>query len=111
MGFPQAIERQQQAVFDRLGEDATWTGAADPVRIRRPRDGDEDFRLDYGELVARGTLLKVRKAQIAAPAEGHEIQILDEDGNAVADAQFVVTGEPKLDRRKGVWTCQVTPAA
>ena len=113
MGLPQALERQQQAVFDRLGEPATWDVEGTPVdvRVRRPRDGDESFRMDYGQLVATATLIKVRASEVSEPVEGQVVQILDEEtGDPVADARFEVSGEPKLDRRKGVWTCQVKDA-
>lgn len=108
MSFLEAQARLQAAVFLRLGNDATWTGAADPVRVRW-READEDLRLDRGTLVVTGRLIKVRRSEIANPAAGDEVQILDDDGNPISGAAFVVTGEPMLDR-KGVWTCQVLEA-
>lgn len=110
MGFPQAIERLQQAVFDRLGEPAAWEGVVDPVRVRRPRDGDQQFRTDYSELIVDAAVMAVRVAQVAEPVEGQQVQVHDDDGNDLADGLFVVSGTPRLDRKKGVWICQVKPA-
>lgn len=107
MSFAGAQERLQQAVFDRLGEDATWSGIADPVRVIR-READEDLRLGEGSVMVTGRSIRVRKAQVAAPAEGDTAQILDAAGAAAAGALYSVAGEPKLDR-KGVWHCPVEP--
>jgi hypothetical protein len=104
----QAVVRQQAAIFDRLGDDATWQGITGTVRVRL-RESDEDLRLDYGELIARGHLIKVRKSEVAAPAVGQAVQLLDDDGGDVPDGAFVVSGEPKLDRRD-VWSMPVSPA-
>lgn len=111
MGFPQAISRIQATVFDRLGEPALWGDEQTAVRVRRPRDGDEDFRADYGQLVVTGAVIRVRKSEVAAPAEGDQVQILDDDGNALADGLFTISAEPMLDRKKQVWTCRANPAA
>ncbi len=105
MGFRDAIGRMESAVFDRLGEDATWTGVVEPVRVRR-READEELQQTYGEIVATGRSIRVRKSEVDAPAEGDEVQILDDDGNPVAGAAYTVTGEPELDRTD-VWTCKV----
>jgi hypothetical protein len=105
----QAVVRQQAAIFDRLGDDAAWDGVAGTVRVRL-RESDEDLRLDYGELIARGRTIKVRKSEVAAPTEGQAVQLLDDNGDPVTDdGAFVVAGEPKLDRR-GVWSMPVRAA-
>lgn len=109
MRFPQVQERLQAAVFARLGEPATWQGTADPVRVRRPTDRDEDFRTEYGALVVPGAQLAVRQSEVAEPVDGQQVQLLDDDGAALADGLFVVDGAPKLDRKKGVWICRVKP--
>lgn len=112
MAFPQAtIARLESAVYDRLGEFAQWQGVADPVRVRRPRDGDQEFRLQYGELLVDAAIITVRQSEVAEPQDGDQVQILDDDGNAIAELLFAVAGEPKLDRKKGVWICQAKPAA
>jgi hypothetical protein len=105
MPLPQAaLERQQDAIFRVHGEDAAWDGG-DTVRVIR-READENIQLTYGEAIDTGRTIRVRKSEVAAPAEGDQVQVLDADGNPVSGALFVVNGEPKLDRR-GVWHCPV----
>lgn len=106
---PQAQARLQAAVFARLGEAATWTGVAGNVRVLR-READEELHLDRGTIIEDGGRIRVRQSEVAAPAVGNEVQILDVDGNPVAGALYTVSGEPQLDR-KGVWTCTVGPIA
>jgi hypothetical protein len=110
MPLPQdVLNRQQAAIFDVLGEDAEWQGVSGPVRVIR-READENIRTDYSDLLDTGRVIKVRKSEVSAPAEGQQVQILDANGDPVADALFQVDREPMLDRR-GVWTCPVKPAA
>lgn len=108
MSFAERVERQQDAVFRTLGEDASWSGIAEPVRVIR-READEELRLERGAIVATGRVLRVRRAEVPEPAEGDEAQILDAAGAPVAGELFRVTGEPMLDR-KGAWVCQIEPA-
>lgn len=109
MPLPQAaLQRQQDAIFRVHGEDAAWDGVAATVRVIR-READESIRSDYSELVATGRTIRVRKSEVAAPAEGQQLQVLDAAGDPVADGLFEVTGEPQLDRR-GVWHCPVAEA-
>lgn len=109
MSFPQALERQQTAIFERLGVFAQWQGIDDPVLVRR-READEQLRFDRSTVIEEGATIKVRQVEVAQPAIGDQVQILDDDGNAVTGALFAVTGEPMLDRR-GVWTCPVRLSA
>lgn len=109
MAFPQAQARLQDAVFSRLGENATWAGITGTVRIIR-RQADERFALERGNLIEAGAMLRVRKVDVEAPAIGHAVQVLDDDGDPLADASFTISGEPELDR-KGVWHCPIVPAA
>lgn len=106
MTFAESVARLQEAVFRTLGEDAEWEGVAGTVRVRR-HEADEELRLDRGSLVEAGAVIKVRKSEVAAPAQGQSVQILDEAGDPVSGALYSVAGEPMLDR-KDVWTCRVT---
>lgn len=108
MSFPQALQRQQAAIFARLGEDATWEGVTGTVRVRR-RESDEDVRMGFTDAVVTGRVIMVRKSEVSAPAEGQAVQVLDDAGAPLVDGAFVVTGEPMLNRR-GVWRCQVRTA-
>lgn len=105
MNFAERVARQQESVFRTFGEDATWEGVTDPVRVIR-KEADEEMRLDRGELVITGRLIRVRQSEVAEPAQGQLVQILDDDGNPVSSAAYSVSGEPQLDR-KGVWHCPV----
>jgi hypothetical protein len=106
MPFGASQARLQQAVFDRLGEDAAWSGSVTAtVRVRR-RDADEEVGFVHGTALVDGHRIKVRKSEVPAPVEGDRVQILDEAGAPVDGALYAVAGEPKLDR-KGVWTCLV----
>src|SRR5258708_5705625 len=104
MSFRAAQARLQQAVFDRLGEDADWDSVG-VVRVRF-READEEIGFGHGTGIVTGQRVKVRKADVTAPLEGQVVQLLDSSGDPVPDGTFVVCGEPKLDR-KGVWTCPV----
>lgn len=95
--------RQQAAIFERLGEDATWDGASGPVRVLR-RITDQDVRLGTATIVQTGVIIRVRKLEVPAPADGQQVQILDDDGNPLADGLYVLNGEPEIDR-KSVWHC------
>lgn len=107
--FAERVARAEEAVFRTFGEDATWSGVADPVRVIL-READEELRLDRGELVMRGRKVRVRQSEVESPAEGQEVQLLDSDGNPVVGELYVLAGEPQLDR-KGVWHCPVRLAA
>lgn len=110
MPLPQdVLARQQDAIFRVLGEDAQWEDVVGAVRVKR-READETTRTDYSELVDFGRSLEVRKSEVATPAIGQQVQVLDANGDPVADALFEVAGEPMLNRR-GVWTCPVKPVA
>lgn len=106
MSFATLIARQQQAVFDKLAEWATWDGVTGNVRVRR-REQDADVA--FGEAVERVTtrLLRVRKSEVVSPAEGQVVQMLDDALNPVADGRYRIVGEPHIDR-KGVWRCEAT---
>jgi hypothetical protein len=109
VSFPSALERQQQAIFQRLGEDAQWDGVAGAVRVIR-RSADERLQLDRGQLIEGGLTIRVRKSDVASPAPGQIVQLLDDNGDAIADARFAVSAEPMLNRQ-GAWVCQVIQAS
>jgi hypothetical protein len=108
MSFPRALERQQQAVFDRLGEDADWDGIG-TVRVRR-READETIRGDFSDLVGTGRTHQGAQVRSRAPGGRRPGANPGRSRRPVADALFEVDGEPMLDRR-GVWTCPVKIAA
>lgn len=101
MSFAEAVVRQQDAVFRHLGEDATWSGVADPVRIR-VAEKDEEASWRESQAVVRVRYVKVRKSEIAAPVAG---QVLVRTKTLES---FRVIETPTLDL-KGVWLCKVAP--
>ena len=108
MSFPQAQARLEAAVFDRLGEDATWDGVSGTVRVIR-RVADEELRFDVATIIQTGVTIRVRKSEVAAPAEGQQVQVIDDSGTPLAVGLFVINGEPQIDR-KGVWHCPAKQA-
>jgi hypothetical protein len=102
VSFAEAVERQQEAVFRHLGEDATWSGVADPVRIRRA-ERDDLTGWEEGRVVIRTNFVRVRRSEVAEPAAGDIVT--PELGGEV----FTVIETPTL-ARKGVWLCAVKPA-
>lgn len=100
MAFAGARERLQTAIFDKLGEDATWTGQDDPVRVRFV---EADTELGFGEtrLIASAMAIRVRRSAVEAP------QVGDEVGLIASGRTLRLSQEPQVDRN-GVWECPVT---
>ncbi len=103
MSFPDVVARQQAAVFRTLGQDATWPGIADPVRVI-PRERDDPVGFGESFDIRRVRFLRVRKVEVAAPA-ADDVVTLALDGRLLK-----VIAQPRLDR-KGVWVCEVTEVA
>jgi hypothetical protein len=101
VSFAGLIERQQTAVFETLGEDATWTGVTGTVRIRR-REEDEEPRFADARHIARSIIIRVRRSQVPHPADGDTVTLL-------AGGAFVLIAAPVLDA-KGVWRCEAAAA-
>ena len=82
-----------------MAVDAIWfaggTGLGVAVRVIR-KSPDEITPFGAGRILSETTLLEVRVADMPSPAAGDLIRIGLED--------FVVQGEPKLDRERLIWT-------
>lgn len=104
MTFPDVQARLTASVFERLGDDAVWQDVPGTVRVLR-RVADEELRLSAASIVETGVTIRVRKADIADPQEGQQVQLLDGSGSPFADGLYVLNGTPELDR-KGVWHCR-----
>ncbi|QIG79986.1 head-tail joining protein [Stakelama tenebrarum] len=87
------------AVFRQFGEDARWAGG-DVVRVRRKVLDSMD---DVAELnlISRREELRVRQSEVASPARGDVVALVDADGVATGE-EWTVSGEPVLDRNR-VW--------
>lgn len=102
MGFPQARERLQDAIFARLGEDARWAGIDPTVRVRFA-ERDELANFGDTELMMAGLVLRFRKSEVPEPAI-RDLVVLDKSGRRLR-----LSAEARLDAN-GVWAAPVTDA-
>ncbi|AJP72270.1 head-tail joining protein [Sphingomonas hengshuiensis] len=100
MSFPELRAALVDSVFAELGEDARWSGVADPVRVRR-KSADEDETIGRLGIIATSEVLRVRKSDVAAPAKGDLVDMLDDAGVETGE-QLRVSGEPRILRNL-VW--------
>lgn len=103
MSFAPIRTRLIDAVFRRLGEDATWTGVDGPVQVR-PTEREEAGDFGQSRDVVLVNFIRVRRSEVPSAAIGQQV-ILSADGRV-----FVVMAEPILTRN-AVWICQVAPVA
>ena len=82
-----------------MAVDALWfaggTGPGIAVRVIR-KSPDEITPFGAGRILSETTQLDARVADLPAPAPGDLIRIGSED--------FILQGEPKLDRERLIWT-------
>ena len=87
-----------------MAVDAVWfAGASGPgvaVRVIR-KSPDEITPFGAGRILSEATLLDARAADMPSPAAGDLIRIGLED--------FILQGEPKLDRERLIWTLNTRP--
>ena len=102
MGFPQARERLQNAIFARLGEDAQWTGIDPLVRVRFA-ERDELATLGDTELMMASLVLRFRRSEVGAPNVG-DVVVLDVSGRRLR-----ISGEARMDAN-GIWAAPVVDA-
>lgn len=100
-------------VYRAFGEAARWIpSAGDPVEgIRVRRTADEDAGMDFGSgsraLVDR-IVLRVRVSELAAPAKGGRLEILDDDGEVIG--AYVVADRPLKVRYGQEWRIEAEVA-
>ncbi|WP_018261890.1 head-tail joining protein [Methylobacterium sp. WSM2598] len=109
-----AFDLGVDSMFDdpNMGEDAFWrAGGAEtglPVRIMRLSPeaivGTGDNRFDLNAM-----LISVRLSEVPEPAHHDLVDILDDDGEIAQTV--VVTGFARIDVRRLVRTCEVSPLA
>lgn len=102
MSFPRARERLQGAIFSRLGEDATWNGTGDVVRVRFA-EKDEMASLGDSDILLAGLALRVSRSQVEAPKVGDVVKLSD------SGRELRLIGEARLDAN-AVWTAPVADA-
>ena len=82
-----------------MAVDALWfageTGSGVAIRVIR-KSPDEITPFGAGRILSETTLLDARVADMPTPVPGDMIRIGIED--------FVLQGEPKLDRERLIWT-------
>ena len=88
-----------------MAVDALWfaggTGPGVAVRVIR-KSPDEITPFGAGRILSETTVLDARVADMPTPAPGDLIRIGAED--------FLVQGEPKLDRERLIWTLNMRAA-
>ena len=87
-----------------MAVDATWfaggTGPGVAIRVIR-KSPDEVTPFGAGRILSETTVLEVRVAEVPTPAPADLIRIGTED--------FLVQGQPKLDRERLIWTLNTRP--
>ncbi len=99
MSFPAARHRMVDAIFARLGEDAGWSGLADPVRVIL-REQNDDVQMGDGPIRVDARFIRVRRFEVTTPALGDHVEPVESGGI------YKIIAEPMLDRR-GIWRCEV----
>ena len=88
-----------------MAVDAIWfaggTGPGVSIRVIR-KSPDEITPFGAGRILSETTLLEARLADLPTPAAGDLIRIGLED--------FILQGEPKLDRERLIWTLNMRTA-
>ena len=88
-----------------MAVDALWfaggTGPGIAVRVIR-KSPDEITPFGAGRILSETTLLEARFADMPTPTPGDLIRIGAEE--------FLLQGEPKLDRERLIWTLDLRPS-
>ncbi|WP_348625425.1 hypothetical protein [Methylobacterium sp. 77] len=98
------------AIFDdpNLAIDAIWRagGGSDGVSVRVIRKSPEAVvGLAGNQFDLNATLIDVRLSEVAVPAKGDAVDLLDDDGEVTET--LIVIGMAKIDTRRLVRTCEV----
>ena len=88
-----------------IAVDAIWfaggTGPGVTFRVIR-KSPDEITPFGAARILSESTMLDARVADMPSPAPGDLVRIGAED--------FILQGEPKLDRERLIWTLNTRPA-
>ena len=102
-----AFATAMNAIFTdaNISVDAIWfaggTGPGIAIRVIR-KSPDEITPFSAGRILSETTQLDTRVGDMPTPAPGDLIRIGAED--------FILQGEPKLDRERLIWTLNTRPA-
>lgn len=99
------------SIFDdpNMADDAIWRagGGSDGVAVRVIRKTPEAIvGLAGNQFDLAAMLIDVRLSEVAAPAKGDAVDLLDDDGEVTET--LIVTGMSKIDTRRLVRTCEVS---
>ncbi len=97
--------RLLDAVYASYGEDAAWTpgDGLSPVRVKR-EEAEADLQLGQSRVRVGTIILRVRKAEVAAPAKGDLVDIVD------TLERFKIVARPELERFGLEWICEAARA-
>ena len=97
--------RLLDAVYRAYGEASVWTpvgGGVPATPSVRRQIGEQVVRWGDSEAVMGSLILRVRRSELAAPAEGDLVTI--------APDTFKVIAEPRLEPVGQEWLCEAAPA-
>jgi hypothetical protein len=94
-------------IFATYGKAADWiSGGSTPVTVRLMTP-DQPQPFGHTRALLPTALVKVRSAEVAAPAEGDQVQTYADDDRTVPDQLFRIIAEPEmLDPHGREWTCE-----
>lgn len=97
------------AKYRQFGEAATWTPAGGGAPLTgvsvRPRGGDDTQNWADSRMNLPTVILEVRRDQVAAPAAGDSVELLDDETLLVLD-RFTLIADPQLTPLGLEWTCE-----
>lgn len=104
MSFAKVLERKDDAVFRRFGEDALYIAVngqrVEGVRVIR-KEPDVDLRFADSRAIVPSCVLRFRRAQVATPSGGDRLILTDDSG----ELEYVLHADPMINARRSVWTC------
>ena len=113
MSFAAAAGRLENSLFASGGSDARWyPGGSGAGLTCQVLEGQQDEAEGFGaeRAVLSNGMLRVRRSEIAEPADGDKVEILDDQTGQVAETRKII-GTPMLARYRYVWICEAPPQA
>jgi hypothetical protein len=111
-GYRRTLRDTTYATF---GVAADWidAGSANPspvtVRLMAP---DVEQTFGHSRAVVATAMIRVRASEVAAPAEGDQVQTWTDDTRTQVAAQYRIIADPQMLDPHGLeWTCEAAPVA
>lgn len=102
--FQAALEAQFFAPGSSAALYVPVAGPLVPTRAIRSQP-DQQVAFGAGQVVLASNEFQLMRSEIANPAEGDAIQLVDDAGLPVPAGHFRITSEPMLDVEGLSWTC------